>query len=374
MKHINIVFEDIKIPFYYSSKIDHNFFENITQKINSKVAIITDDNVKNLYVNQLIKNLGLNNKNSLILSSPAGEKYKSVEIIFSYIKKLNEWGFDRSCLVICLGGGIAGNTGGLIAGLMYRGINFIHIPTTILAAFDSVLSLKQAVNSDYAKNAIGLYHKPMAIYSSLKFFNTLSMKEIRSGLCETAKNALCILPSAISDLNERLIDAMNLDERAMELVKDISIKSKQEVMINDKLEKKRALVLEYGHTIGHAIELIDAFKRQDSISHGEAVGVGMLVEAEISHEMGFLNKNDLHSHYELLAKLDIIQRLPTKISIDEVIKFTKKDNKRGYIKAHEDEVGIILLEGLGKVHGNQDLPITPVPLKIIEKVLKKFVI
>jgi 3-dehydroquinate synthase/2-deoxy-scyllo-inosose synthase len=100
----------------------------------------------------------------------------------------------------------------------------------------------------------------------------------------------------------------------------------------------------------------------------------MLVEAEISYEMGFLNQNDLHSHYELLAKLGIFQRLPDNISVNEVIKFIKKDNKRGYIKAHEDEIGVILLESLGKVYGNQDLPITPVPLKLIEKVLKKFVV
>jgi 3-dehydroquinate synthase/2-deoxy-scyllo-inosose synthase len=238
MQHVNIEFEDAKIPFYYSSQIDHDFFENINQIINGKVVIITDNNVKNLYINKLLHNLDLSDNNLLILSSPAGEKYKTVEVIFSYIKKLHEWGLDRSSLIICFGGGIPGNMGGLIAGLMYRGINFIHISTTILAAFDSVLSLKQAVNSDYAKNAIGLYHKPTAIYSSLEFFNTLSIKEIRAGLCETAKNALCILPSAISDLNERLIDAINLDEGAMELIKDVSIKSKQKVMIDDKLEKK----------------------------------------------------------------------------------------------------------------------------------------
>ena len=374
MDKVEIQFEEVNIPFYYYSKISEDFFENISNHIKSKVVIVTDNTVSPLYVDKILKGLELDSKNSLVLSSPAGEKHKSSEVVFSYIKRLHDWGIDRTCLIICLGGGIPGNIGGLIAGLTYRGINFIHIPTTILAAFDSVLSLKQAVNSDYAKNAIGLYHKPTAIYSSLEFFNTLNQKDIRSGLCETVKNALCILPSSIPALNNNLVGALNLDKEAMKLIKDVSIFAKRNVMINDKFEKKKALVLEYGHTVGHAIELIDSFKRADSISHGEAVGLGMLIEAEISHEMGILNRNDLNSHYELLAKLDIFQKLPNKISTNEVINFMKKDNKRGYIKSEEEEVGIILLESLGSVHGNPDLPITPVPLSIVKKVLEKFVV
>ncbi|EEC02818.1 3-dehydroquinate synthase, putative, partial [Ixodes scapularis] len=280
----------------------------------------------------------------LVLSSPSGEQFKCLQTIHLYLDSIYEWGADRSSLVICFGGGIPGNIGGLVAGLMYRGIAFIHIPTTLLAAFDSVISLKQAINSNYAKNAIGLYHKPISIYSSAEFFTTLSSKDIRSGICETIKNTLAILPSAIPDLTLQLNNALELKAEAIKLVKDISIKAKQIVMQHDKFEKKKALILEYGHTLGHVIELLDSRIREDSIAHGEAVGLGMLIEAEISYKMGYLSKNDLDTHYDILSKVNIYPILPSDITIDKIIKYVKKDNKRGYISADDNQVGMILLE------------------------------
>ncbi|XVN44623.1 MAG: hypothetical protein RCG16_02410 [Rickettsia hoogstraalii] len=220
---------------------------------------------------------------------------------------------------------------------------------------------------------MGLYHKPVSIYSSAEFFTTLSPKDIRSGICETIKNTLAILPSAIPDLILQLNNALELKAEAIKLVKDISIKAKQIVMQHDKFEKKKALILEYGHTLGHIIELLDSMIREDSIAHGEAVGLGMLIEAEISYKMGYLSKNDLDTHYDILSKVNIYPILPSDITIDKIIKYVKKDNKRGYISTDDNQVGMILLEKLGGVKGNEDAPITPVPIKIIEEVLEKFI-
>lgn len=373
MENVILNFEEVSIPFNYTSKISPTFYNKIKEHINKKVIIITDDRVKTLHINKLIENLDLNKSNSLVLSSPPGEQFKSIETISSYIKAITEWGIDRSCLIICFGGGIPGNVGGLVSGLMYRGINFIHIPTTIMSAFDSVISLKQAVNSNHAKNALGIYHKPVAIYSSAEFFYTLEYKEVRSGLCETVKNVLTILPSAIQTLSNKINAALDLQEEAISLVKDISITAKQKVMRHDKLEKKNALILEYGHTLGHAIELIDSKKHANSIPHGEAVGLGMLIEAEISYQMGCLSQKDLDTHYDILSKINIDPKLPSGITIEEVIEFTKNDNKRGYISADENHVGIILLKELGCVNGDEQLPITAVPIAIIKNVLKKFI-
>lgn len=373
MERIDLVFEELLVPFFYFPKSSSDFYESIKAHIHGKVVIITDDKVKELYIHSVVENLGLNVNDILILSSLPGEKFKCFRTVSVYLDSIYEWGIDRSCLVICLGGGIPGNVGGLVAGLIYRGIAFIHIPTTIVAAFDSVISLKQAVNSSYAKNAIGMYHKPVGIYSSSEFFTTLSSREIRSGLCEAVKNVLSILPSEISRLSARLRSALDLDLDAINLVKDISIEAKQIVMQYDKLEKKKALILEYGHTVGHVIELLDSKIREDSVTHGEAVGLGMLIAAEVSYKMGYLCRDGLDTHYDILSKVGIHPNLPSGITVDKIIEYVKKDNKRGYIHTSDDQVGMVLLKELGIVNGDEDLPITPVPIKVIEQVLCGFV-
>ncbi|XVN44363.1 MAG: hypothetical protein RCG16_02415 [Rickettsia hoogstraalii] len=133
------------------------------------MIIITDHKVKDLYIRTIIENLDLNINNVLVLSSPSGEQFKSLQTIHLYLDSIYEWGADRSSLVICFGGGIPGNIGGLIAGLIYRGIAFIHIPTTLLAAFDSVISLKQAINSNYAKMLLGYIINPL-VFTVLQNF------------------------------------------------------------------------------------------------------------------------------------------------------------------------------------------------------------
>lgn len=372
MEQVNLDLNKITIPFIYTDKASTSFYNEIKKQINKKVIIITDNTVKDLYVNSLIKNLEIPKDNVFILSSPQGEQHKNIKTILSYLNSVYEWGIDRSCLVICFGGGISGNMGGLVAGLIYRGINFIHIPTTIIAAFDSVISLKQAVNSDTAKNAIGLYHTPKAIYSNMEYFKTLSKKEIRSGICETIKNALAIIPASISGLSTHLKDALELKEEAIKFIKDISIKAKQMVMKHDEYEKKTGLILEYGHTVGHAIELIDSTLRKESITHGEAVGLGMLIEAEISYKMGYLSRADLDMHYQLLSLIGLQPFLPNGVLPEVILKFLQKDNKKGYIPTDKDHIGMVLLSKLGSPVASENLPITPVPLKTIDEVLQGF--
>ena len=372
MERVDLIFEELSVPFVYTSRISHEFYKCIKDHISKKVVIVTDNQVNKLYVNATIDNLDLDRDNVITLSSPPGEQLKCIRTVYLYLNSIYEWGVDRSSTIICLGGGIPGNLGGLIAGLIYRGITLIHIPTTILAAFDSVISLKQAVNSDHAKNAIGLYHTPTAIYSSIEFFTTLSLKDIRSGICETIKNTLAILPSEIPRLSMQLNNALYLHSEAINLIKDISIQAKQMVMRHDKFEKKKALILEYGHTVGHVIELLDSMIHEHSITHGEAIGIGMLVEAEISYNMGYLSKNDLDVHYDMLSKIKVYPKLPSGITIDQVIAYLKKDNKRGYIPSDDNHVGMILLKELGVANGNESLPITLVPIKMIQKILRRF--
>lgn len=159
LKEDIIAFEDISIPFLWGT----NCIDEIVHKISNikadRYVLVTDDKIKDLYGDMLTELLK-RNKPVLILSSPTGEKYKNISTLMNYINRSLDWGITRQTLIITLGGGIPGNIGGLLASLLFRGIRLIHIPTTLVAIFDSIISLKQAINGNNAKNLIGTFYIP----------------------------------------------------------------------------------------------------------------------------------------------------------------------------------------------------------------------
>lgn len=242
---------------------------------------------------------------------------------------------------------ITRNVVGMVAGLAFRGIPLVHIPTTIVAATDSILSLKQAVNTKYGKNLAGLYYCPNAVLMSNIFFKTLPMREYHAGLAETVKNLLAIIPVEIPNFMNR-IKELSYSFEDLKYIFEISLEAKQKVLINDKYEKKSGLVLEYGHTIGHAIEVVTEGK----VRHGEAISFGMLVAAEISNELGFLNNEEVEMHYELLKMIDVYKMfyLFKNCAMEEVINIMRYDNKR--TKIENNKISLVLLKKLGECYSN----------------------
>jgi 3-dehydroquinate synthase/2-deoxy-scyllo-inosose synthase len=289
-----------------------------------------------------------------------------------YLEAALSWGVTRKSLIITLGGGIPGNIGGLLASLLFRGIRFVHIPTTVVGMFDSVLSLKQAINGSKAKNLIGVFSKPQAIFGDLTLLRSLSKEHMRSGLCETIKNALSISPEDLEPLRTLLVKMMQGDIAATKEIFQMNVDAKLKVMRDDKFEKKRAVVLEYGHTLGHAIEICIA--RQNlpiSISHGEAVGIGMVAAAEISAKLGCLNRKAVDLHYEYLNMIGSPVKIPAELSLEEVLKSMLFDNKRGYIQIRENEIAMVLLKELGLPQGNLNCPLVPVAKEIVLETLQE---
>lgn len=209
------------------------------------------------------------------------------------------------------------------------------------------------------------------ILADIKLLQSLPEQQVRSGLCETIKNVLAIYPEEINRLKEVLPSALRLELEALEIISEISIKSKLRVMKNDKFEKKNALVLEYGHTTGHAIELIIAKNKLPNITHGEAVGIGMIVAAEISHALGHLSPTEVTLHYDLLQIIRSPTEIPNNIHVHDLIEHMKHDNKRGYVNSSKNEVGFILLEKLGSPLGKPECPITLIDEKTIENAIVK---
>ncbi|PWR21985.1 3-dehydroquinate synthase family protein [Zavarzinia compransoris] len=307
----------------------------------------------------------------LVLSGPDGEGLKSLGHLSACLEQALAWGATRRSVVVGFGGGVVGNLAGLAAALLFRGLRLVQVPTSLLAMHDSVLSLKQAVNSAAGKNLIGTYYVPERILIDTGFLDSLPLREWRSGMAEAVKNALAVRPAMLPRLKEMLTPALDLSPADRHWLLETCLDAKCEVMAADRCEKKAAIVLEYGHTVGHAVELAAArHAAVGAISHGEAVGLGMLAAARVAASRCGLPAADADLHRDLLARMGAPLELPPALASADVMALVARDNKRGYIRPGDGAAAMVLLEGIGKVAGDPALPLLPVDLSLIERCLR----
>lgn len=334
-----------------------------------KFVLIADEGVPDNLISKTHQALSASSPVSIIII-PVAEKSKTLETIDSIASQLLSEGHTRRSVFVALGGGLAGNVAGLLAHLFLRGARLVHIPTTLLAMSDSVLSLKQAVNSAVGKNHLGAFHAPELVWCDLEFTETLPSREIQAALCEMAKNILTVVPGrynwALAHLRPRA------DYSPTEIAEFITlcVTAKSLIMRTDPYEKGPALILEYGHTTGHAIELLS----HGEIPHGHAIGLGMLVAAQVSASLGYLPKTHITSHRTLLEQVGISLTLPHHILTSDIMDIVVRDNKRGYLPPREGMADMVLLSDLGKPVRTGNSLITQVPLSVlndsIDKVLR----
>jgi 3-dehydroquinate synthetase len=296
-----------------------------------------------------------------VLRVPANEKAKTLTTINDLSTKAFGSGATRRSVFVALGGGLAGNVAGLLAHLTMRGARLVHIPTTLLAMSDSVLSLKQAVNSTVGKNHLGAFHAPELVWAQLDFLATLPPSEIRAALCEAIKNVVAICPARYGEMAARLrADALYTPAELTWFI-GMCIDAKQQVMEADPWEKGRALILEYGHTVGHAAELLSG----GGFSHGLAIGVGGLVAARIATILGCGDPAAERAHEALLELNGAPTMFPAGLTADHLMQAIRLDNKRGYLPHTPGHVDMILLAGLGQPHQSGGSIITQVPEDLV---------
>ncbi len=266
-------------------------------------------------------------------------------------------GVTRASVVIGFGGGLAGNIAGLLAALLYRGIRLVHIPTTLLAMSDSVLSLKQAVNTSAGKNHLGTFHPPQFVWADLGYTKSLPATEIRSALCELIKNVLMIAPERYDWAVARLRPDAHYTTWDLADFTAFCVETKQRVMRDDPHESGPALVLEYGHTLGHAIELLTP----GGVSHGLAVGLGMLAAARVAGELGYLTASAQHAHRVLLERAGAPAQLSYRVPARDLLDLVHHDNKRGHRPPQPGHVDMMLLDGLGAPHQEAGTYLSHVP-------------
>jgi len=255
----------------------------ITNYATSKKVILVDENTHDYCLEYLLTNFE-ELKEAEVMLLPVGEENKVMAVCFQVFEALSEYKIGRNDVIINLGGGLVSDMGGFVASIYKRGIDFINIPTSLLAMVDASIGGKNGIDLGSHKNQIGTFTNPKSLFIDISFLETLPEEEILNGYAEMLKHALIFDKVYWKELTT----LSSLDDLINENLIRRSIELKNEVVLADPLEKKNRKKLNFGHTIGHALE--GFFLDSTPISHGHAVGVGMLAEAFISYKKDFLTE------------------------------------------------------------------------------------
>ena len=256
-------------------------------KSSKNILIVTDSGIPKKYIKELKAKIS-NNKNIYTHELPQGETSKSANEYLNLLEKLAKLKFDRSDLMIALGGGMVGDITGFTAASYLRGIDFIQIPTSLLAQVDSSVGGKTAINIERGKNLVGAFYNPKLVLISTSFLETLSNNQFRSGLGEIVKYSLLGNKKIRSILENNSKEIQKKDPIVMENLISESIKTKAKIVTKDEKENGIRAILNLGHTFGHAIE---AFKKYKGITHGQAVIYGIQIIARISYLEGLIDQS-----------------------------------------------------------------------------------
>lgn len=330
---------------FYNVYIGSGIFLKIPQILKklqhvNKYVIITDKNIEKLYgksLYQILKNARLNVD---LISFLAGEKSKSQAVKTKIEHAMLQKKCGRDTMILALGGGVVGDMAGFVAATYMRGIPYIQIPTSFLAMVDSSIGGKVAIDTKHGKNLIGAFWHPKAIIADINFLKNLSQKQLINGLIEAIKIFLTHDADYFYLVQKNLTKILSKDGKFLQKIITRAIKLKIDVVARDEREKNERMVLNCGHTIGHAIEHLSNY----TLLHGFAVALGILAESKISRLLGILSEDDFCVIEELFKKLGLHKKLLRKYDIDNMVKTTKIDKK-----VSDNRVKYILLEKIGKV-------------------------
>ena len=326
-----------------------------------QIVIITDHTVKKHYGLRLQKHLQKKQLNTLLFSFPAGEHNKN----YQTKQKIENAMFQQRCgkdtLILALGGGVVGDIAGYIAATYMRGIPYIQIPTTLLAMVDSSVGGKTGINTPYGKNLIGSIYQPISVVTDITLLKSLSKKHRINGLIEAVKMFLTHDAESFYFTETHLPQIINGDNKLLTDIVTRAVTIKARVVKKDEGEQNERNVLNFGHTIGHALEKLSHYR----LLHGYAVAYGILVESTISHALGLLSTDQLLIIKNLLARLGIKGSTLKKYDITQLIQTTKIDKK-----VRSSNVNYSLLQEIGLAHTKNNHYVHPVNDKIVRQALK----
>jgi len=310
------------------------FTNFVAERKYSSVVILVDENTKLHCYEKIKEYLDFNH---LLIEIQAGEIYKTLNTCENVWKQMLKFNCDRKSLMINLGGGVIGDLGGFCASTYMRGIDFIQIPTTLLSQVDASVGGKLGVDLNNLKNIVGVFNNPQMVWVDTSFLSSLPANELRSGYAEVIKHCLIANKDMWSTL--KAYSNPNDVNNWSEIVED-SIRIKNNVVTEDPREQGKRKILNYGHTIGHAIESL-LLETENKLLHGEAIAQGMILEAKLSLEKGLLSQgdfNEVKNYIEtVFGTLDV-----SIIDVEKLISYATMDKKNfaGEIKmASIDQIG-----------------------------------
>jgi len=357
----------------YDIEIGRNLFESLINDLKNglvqgvhKYAIITDSHVEKLYANKIVDLMKENGFNVEKFVFPAGEKSKTRKTKEIIEDAMLEKAFRRDSCIIAVGGGVVTDLAGFIAGTFGRGIPFINYATTLLAAADASIGGKTAVDTELATNLIGLINQPVKVYLDIESWKTLPIRQLSSGLSETIKHA-CLGDGEFFEFLEKNIDKVInekgeavLDPATCEHIAHKNCEVKYKVVSLDERETGLREVLNLGHTVGRAIEVVSDYK----LLHGEALSIGMVAQVKLANSLGYLTDSEMSRVIDLYKRAGLPVSIPDYIDRDELVKklYTDKKVKCGKIK-------FVFQDGIGKIReyedGKYSMVISEEPIKII---------
>jgi 3-dehydroquinate synthase len=307
--------------------------ERIAGRLPRRVFVLTSGPIWALWGHCMQQSFG---ETPVVLFLEPGEKYKSLASVEKLLRQMARAGGDRGSLLIAFGGGIVGDVGGFLAAIYMRGISYIQVPTTFLAQVDSSVGGKTGVNLPEGKNLVGSFHQPLAVFADIDVLGTLPDRELRAGLMESVKAGIIRDRSLVRFMEERAGEVLGRDPKALEKVIAASIRMKAGVVNKDERENGLRMILNLGHTVGHALEQATRYKM---LLHGEAVAWGMIAALYLARKRGTITGiqfERLESLIHLYGPLP-----PLKLRAKKVVAATGGDKKNvGGVKRFVLPIGI----------------------------------
>ncbi|MDA0748702.1 MAG: 3-dehydroquinate synthase [bacterium] len=313
----------------------------LERELGKSVAIVTNPTVADLYLASVQESLEAAGVSTSVVMMPDGEAYKTLETAGELYGELIQAGLDRKACVVALGGGVVGDTAGFVAATYLRGIDFVQVPTTLEAQVDASVGGKTAVDHPLGKNMIGAFHQPKMVYIDTETLLSLPRREVAAGMAEVVKHGLIQDLELVAFLEENIEAVVNLEVEpdALDWLIAQNCRIKAGVVEADETEKGLREILNYGHTVGHALEVVTDYR---VYKHGEAVCLGMLASGKIALDCGMWPEADFERQNALIRRLGVApgaERLEVELLLERMA--SDKKARAGVIR-------FVLLEEIGK--------------------------
>lgn len=313
----------------------------------NRYVLISDSKVYRLHGQRVLMALRQMNLSVEGLEFPEGEASKNMETILRLVEELTALGADRHTALVALGGGVTGDLTGFLASIYMRGIPFFQIPTSLMAQVDSSIGGKTGIDLPLGKNLLGTFYQPRAVFIDLDFLDTLEEKELLNGLAEVIKYGVIEEPQILTILEQEREAVLHRDKKVLERLIGRCCRIKKRIVEMDEKESGLRRILNFGHTLGHALEAESGY----TLSHGRAVGIGMVFASLLSHKLNHLSAKELGRIEALISSYGLPSRLPQGMETEALlVRLTRDKKKKG------SQLPFVLIKKMGLPFISADIP------------------